>query len=223
MSAPEPRPPQRYSKIIGAPFCPGCNGKLERVRQSGPRWLNDDQFDAVKAGDWYCVSGCPDNGRGKSGCAYYWDHEVILPDRRKRDRRARPLGGAYTPPRGEKKPPATEVTEGVSETGGPPLLEGPSHGGNLAVGAPPREPGEAVEDEMVESRVIDLMAALVEALPKRSAVEQAFREGWQRGAHVLNGGVNEDLAWQASKARQREAALPPSSPQSEPREQEGER
>ncbi len=54
--------------------CPVCGGKLLRVRnESG--WMNNDQFDAVKAGDWMCET-CPDNGRGQSGKCYWWNSEV---------------------------------------------------------------------------------------------------------------------------------------------------
>ena len=34
--------------------CPKCGNELERVKQSYPAMLNSDQFDAIKAGDWYC-------------------------------------------------------------------------------------------------------------------------------------------------------------------------
>lgn len=56
--------------------CPQCGGELQRVRQESPRMLNDYQFDAVKAGDWYCES-CPPNGRSAlNKYAYFWQHEV---------------------------------------------------------------------------------------------------------------------------------------------------
>lgn len=34
--------------------CPICGNELEYVKQSYPQMLNQDQFDAIKAGDWYC-------------------------------------------------------------------------------------------------------------------------------------------------------------------------
>jgi hypothetical protein len=37
--------------------------------------LNDDQFDAVRAGDWYCVK-CPSNNRGNTPFRYWWDSEL---------------------------------------------------------------------------------------------------------------------------------------------------
>jgi len=36
--------------------------------------LNDDQFDAIKAGDFYCDQ-CPGD-RGKSGLRYFWKAEL---------------------------------------------------------------------------------------------------------------------------------------------------
>ena len=38
------------------PHCPreGCHRRLHRVRQSSPKMLNDDQFDSIKKGDWFC-------------------------------------------------------------------------------------------------------------------------------------------------------------------------
>lgn len=37
--------------------------------------LNDDQFDAIRAGDWYCET-CPTNGRGNTSYRYFWDREL---------------------------------------------------------------------------------------------------------------------------------------------------
>lgn len=53
--------------------CPQCGCDLVRVSNSTP-W-NDDQWAAVKAGDYYCEA-CPDNGRGQSGLCYWWKSEV---------------------------------------------------------------------------------------------------------------------------------------------------
>lgn len=55
------------------PNCPACGEPLQKVRNTGG-WMNDDQFDAVKAGDWFCE--CHNNGRGNTPLAYYWDREV---------------------------------------------------------------------------------------------------------------------------------------------------
>lgn len=54
--------------------CPQCNGQLIEVPRHS-NWLNDDQYAASKAGDWYCET-CPDNGRGGSGLCYWTDAEV---------------------------------------------------------------------------------------------------------------------------------------------------
>lgn len=56
------------------PKCPGCGGP---VKSTGPRpgWMNTEQWDADKAGDWYCET-CPSNGRGRTGFAYWTDEEV---------------------------------------------------------------------------------------------------------------------------------------------------
>lgn len=54
-------------------LCPQCRKPLERVPRS--QWLNEDQWDSVKAGDW-CCKACPDNGRGQSGLCYWDDKEV---------------------------------------------------------------------------------------------------------------------------------------------------
>lgn len=57
--------------------CPQCGGEIERVRQSEFSALNADQFDSVKAGDWFCVN-CPSNNRGQMPLCYWWERE--LPD-----------------------------------------------------------------------------------------------------------------------------------------------
>jgi hypothetical protein len=56
-------------------ICPRCYGPVEEVRQSPTSPLNRDQFDASKAGDFFCRS-CPDNGRGISGLCYWWESEL---------------------------------------------------------------------------------------------------------------------------------------------------
>lgn len=55
--------------------CPQCKGPLEYVPMS--RNLNSEQWDAVKAGDYYCEH-CPDNGRGQSKLCYWMDYEVEM-------------------------------------------------------------------------------------------------------------------------------------------------
>jgi len=55
--------------------CPTCQTPLKAVKQTGGMAMNQYQFDAVKAGDWYCET-CPDNGRGQSGLCYWWNSEL---------------------------------------------------------------------------------------------------------------------------------------------------
>lgn len=57
-------------------ICPQCRNKLIKVVQSCTSALNPDQFDAVKAGDYYCQT-CPDNDRGSSKLCYWWTHELL--------------------------------------------------------------------------------------------------------------------------------------------------
>lgn len=64
-------------RIQGGPSprlrCPGCGGKVEAVPPS--KWMNSDQWDAVKAGDYFCEA-CPDDGKGATGFAYWTTAEV---------------------------------------------------------------------------------------------------------------------------------------------------
>jgi uncharacterized protein YbaR (Trm112 family) len=56
------------------PPCPKCHQPLHTVRQSEHSMLNAYQFDAVKAGDWFCE--CHNNDRGNTPYAYFWNKEV---------------------------------------------------------------------------------------------------------------------------------------------------
>lgn len=56
-------------------MCPDCGKPLERVTRSRDSYLNDDQFDAVRAGDWFCEM-CPSNERGNARYRYFWDREL---------------------------------------------------------------------------------------------------------------------------------------------------
>ena len=60
--------------------CPQCAAVVRRVEPGPNSRLNADQFEAAKAGDWWCVQ-CPSNGRGTSPKAYWWDHEVLKDER----------------------------------------------------------------------------------------------------------------------------------------------
>ena len=55
------------------PLCSKCGGRLQAVtNQNG--YLNDEQFDSVRAGDYVCKSCKGD--RAKSGHRYYWKQEL---------------------------------------------------------------------------------------------------------------------------------------------------
>jgi hypothetical protein len=52
--------------------CPTCNAPLHRVRNDSP--LNDDQFAAIRAGDYFCKQ-CTSN-QALSGYRYYWERDL---------------------------------------------------------------------------------------------------------------------------------------------------
>jgi hypothetical protein len=54
------------------PKCPLCNKELSKVKENF--FLNRDQFEASKAGDWFC--DCTNNNKGLKPLAYFWDDEV---------------------------------------------------------------------------------------------------------------------------------------------------
>lgn len=62
-----------------SPACPACGNALHRVRQERGGMLNVEQFDSVKAGDWYCDVCVSDQAR--SGHRYFWNRELGLRDR----------------------------------------------------------------------------------------------------------------------------------------------
>lgn len=55
-------------------FCPQCGGELKHVENTGG-WMTNAQFDAIKAGDWFCPA-CPSNDRGNKPYCYWWNREV---------------------------------------------------------------------------------------------------------------------------------------------------
>jgi hypothetical protein len=61
------------------PACPKCGGAVKPVTQGESSALNSEQFDAVRAGDWYCER-CPQEagtaGKARTGFAYFWDADV---------------------------------------------------------------------------------------------------------------------------------------------------
>lgn len=54
--------------------CPKCKSELKCVTNPCGSMLNDEQFDAIKAGDYYCDS-CHGN-RSDSGFRYFWKKEL---------------------------------------------------------------------------------------------------------------------------------------------------
>jgi hypothetical protein len=57
-------------------LCPQCSTALEKVKNPAGSYMNNEQFDAVKAGDWFCKL-CRSNGRNKiNKVCYWWDKEV---------------------------------------------------------------------------------------------------------------------------------------------------
>lgn len=57
--------------------CPQCGRQIHLVKRSPDSPLNQDQFDAVKAGDYYC-DHCPSNDRGHKPYCYWWESELII-------------------------------------------------------------------------------------------------------------------------------------------------
>ena len=54
--------------------CPDCNRELLKVHKPFDSCLNEEQFQSVRAGDWYCPI-CK-GSRGKTSCRYFWDREL---------------------------------------------------------------------------------------------------------------------------------------------------
>lgn len=77
--------------VRALPICPDCGKPLEKVRYRGG-YLNEDQFDSIRAGDWYCTSCKGD--RSATGYRYFWDREL---------RAAAPSGDADTRTQPKKK------------------------------------------------------------------------------------------------------------------------
>jgi hypothetical protein len=56
------------------PTCPECGKALRPVHYTGG-YLNRDQWEAVRAGDWFCES-CKGTRSG-SGYRYFWNGELV--------------------------------------------------------------------------------------------------------------------------------------------------
>ena len=73
--------------------CPECVEPLKPVRQSSSSMLNSEQFDAGRAGDYYCDK-CKGT-RADTGFRYFWEHRLRIQDCSK-------CGGAGDPCDGPK-------------------------------------------------------------------------------------------------------------------------
>lgn len=54
--------------------CPQCKGSLKKVTYPSDSVLNRDQFDSVRAGDWYCTN-CKGT-EASSGYKYWWHGDL---------------------------------------------------------------------------------------------------------------------------------------------------
>lgn len=64
--------------MTGRVTCPDCGNELEQVTYQAGCLYNREQFDAVRAGDWYCTT-CPSNHRGNTQYRYFWNRELSVP------------------------------------------------------------------------------------------------------------------------------------------------
>jgi ribosomal protein L37AE/L43A len=65
-------------EIESREVCPDCNTKLKTVRRFSGSYLSQDQFDAVKAGDYYCPN-CNDEAT-KSKFKFFWKRDLGIPE-----------------------------------------------------------------------------------------------------------------------------------------------
>jgi hypothetical protein len=61
-------------KILTHRTCPQCGADINGNRVKNPGWMNDEQRDAVKAGDWFCLN-CKDP-ETRTGYKYWQDSEL---------------------------------------------------------------------------------------------------------------------------------------------------
>lgn len=59
------------------PDCPDCGRPLTPIERPASSLLNDAQFDAIRAGDYFCRT-CPPNDpvRGNRPVRYFWRREL---------------------------------------------------------------------------------------------------------------------------------------------------
>lgn len=58
----------KRGKVVTPVRCPNCQEPMNPVRNTSG-YLNSDQFDAVKAGDWFCK-------RHDEATVYVWEHDL---------------------------------------------------------------------------------------------------------------------------------------------------
>lgn len=54
--------------------CPDCEGKLSPVFRRDGSMLNSEQFNSIRAGDYYCTK-CPGNF-SRTGYRYFWERDL---------------------------------------------------------------------------------------------------------------------------------------------------
>ena len=67
-------------------ICPECGQQLKEVKQSQHSYLNSEQFEAIKAGNFECLNNnCPGIKKidpdklANNGHRCYWLHELLSP------------------------------------------------------------------------------------------------------------------------------------------------
>jgi hypothetical protein len=67
---------EQQGQSIDETRCPACGMPLRRVRYAGG-YLNEEQFDSIRAGDWYCIApACTGPKRGNTAYSYWWNREL---------------------------------------------------------------------------------------------------------------------------------------------------
>lgn len=66
--------PTHPRESLSNPDCPQCGKPLSKVEYPENSMLNQYQFDAVRAGDWFCVH-CKGT-EAKSGWKYWWNKDI---------------------------------------------------------------------------------------------------------------------------------------------------
>lgn len=62
------------------PRCPQCRAAVAKVTRPIGSPLNNEQFDAIKNGDWICLKCYRTGVLGARRGRYWWDSEVVRND-----------------------------------------------------------------------------------------------------------------------------------------------